>query len=134
MNKKIKILILALVVIIIVLFWVGFFLLKPAPKETDLHPDSFSTPIPIAEEELSIFEEQEQIRITSYPLIDKTPYQTTLFEITYSGPLELKVIMFGENQEQIINEVNIWLKENGVDPDSHTIKFTRPPVSSLDEF
>ncbi|MDD3679255.1 MAG: hypothetical protein PHX72_00110 [Candidatus Shapirobacteria bacterium] len=133
MNKKVKILILVLVIIAIVLFLVRFFLLKPVSEETSFYPDSTLTPAPITEEPLSIFEEQEQIRTANYPLIDKTPYQTTLFEITYSGPLELKVIMFGENQKQIANEVNIWLKENGIDPNSHTIEFAKPPVSSLDE-
>ena len=133
MNKKVKILILALVIIAVILLLVGFFLLKPVSEETGSYPDSTLAPTPITEEPSSIFEEQEQTRATSYPLIDKTPYQTTLFEVTYSGPLELKVIMFSENQEQITNEVNLWLRENGIDPNSHTIKFTKPSASPFDE-
>lgn len=126
MNKKTKILIITLVLVAIILLLARLFLLKPASEETGLYPDSVFTPTPIAKEELDVFEEQEKIIATKFPLIEKTPYQTTLFEVSYSGPLELRVIMFGENQEQIANEINIWLKENGVDPNSHTIKFTKP--------
>jgi len=95
----------------------------PTPSPTPSFPVKAT---PTLNEPANIIEEQEQTIKNYYPLIDKTPYRTVLFELTYSDPLKLKVTMFGKNKEEIKSKVEEFLKENGIDPNSHIIEFVRP--------
>lgn len=122
MNRRTKIFILALIIIIIILTLVYFLLPKPV-----VPPSPLVFPTPIPQGDSGILEKQEEIRTNQYPLIDKTPYKTTFFEVSYIGPLKLRVVMFDKDKEKIKNEVEGWMRENGVEPRSHQIEYTIPP-------
>jgi len=97
------------------------------PAPTPFPAPSFSVkPTPTLIKPANIVEEQEQTIKNYYPLIDKTPYRTPFFELTYSGPLKLKAVMFGKNEEEIKSKVEEFLKENGINPNTHIIEFVKP--------
>ncbi len=132
MNQKTKILIGALATIVGILVSIKFLWPKPNSQSTSFSPTPIlSTSTPKPKENLDIYEEQKEINAKYYPLITETPYRTTLFEATYSGPLNLKVIMFSEDQEKIKNKIEEWLIKNGVDPKSHKIEFVKPSAPTL---
>lgn len=61
-----------------------------------------------------------------YPLAVKTPLDRPGFSVVYSHPLTLEITLkagFDERSE-VINTVRDWVKENGLDPDSHTYTFS----------
>lgn len=92
-------------------------------------PPSFPpSPTPIPEGDNKIIEYQQIVRQNKYPLIDQTPYKTSLFEVSYVGPLKLKVVMFDKNKERIKSEVEKWMRENGVNPESHQAEYVLPPL------
>lgn len=128
MNKKTKILIAVLAATCsgLILFFV---LQKKQLKETpSLFPSLPPTPTPITVPPgyVDVYTEQKTTKETSYPLLEKTPYRTTHFELSYSGPLKLKVVMYSKNQTEIKNEVYSWIRENGVNPATHQIEFVEP--------
>lgn len=60
-----------------------------------------------------------------YPLAVKTPLDRPGFSVVYNKPLTLEITLKGgvEERGEIINAVRDWVKENGLDPDSHTYVF-----------
>lgn len=60
-----------------------------------------------------------------YPLAVKTPLDRPGFSVVYNKPLTLEITLKGgvEERSEIINAVRDWVKENGLDPDSHTYVF-----------
>lgn len=61
-----------------------------------------------------------------YPLAVKTPFDRPGFSVVYSNPLTLEITLKEgvEERSEIINSVRDWVKENGLDPDSHTYTFS----------
>lgn len=61
-----------------------------------------------------------------YPLANKIPYEASGFTILYKSPkhLEITLKVGVEERGEIINAVRDWVKENGLDPDSHTYTFS----------
>lgn len=66
--------------------------------------------------------EEMQAGQESYPLAKYLPYQTESFEISYEGPLLLRVVLKGANQNQVLS----WIESVGVDPVSHQIEWVTP--------
>ncbi len=130
MKKKTKIFIGILVIIVAVLVLVKVFPSKKSVSEP-LVPFSILTPTPDPKENFDVLEEQKRIETNYYPLVSKTPYRTTLFKVTYTGPLKLTVTMFDKDQNKIKNEVYKWIAENGVDPNTHQIEFVKPVAPTL---
>lgn len=62
----------------------------------------------------------------NYPLASKIPYEQPGFKVQYQKELVLEIILKNSNLERdiIINAVRDWVKENGLDPDSHTYTFS----------
>jgi len=62
----------------------------------------------------------------NYPLAAKIPYEQPGFKVQYQKELTLEIILKKENVERdiILNTVRDWVKENGLDPDSHTYTFS----------
>ncbi|MFH1561132.1 MAG: Ig-like domain-containing protein [Patescibacteria group bacterium] len=58
-----------------------------------------------------------------YPLIAFVPYETANFVLTYTGPNKLGVKIKSGDKQDIKWQVYDWLKEKGVDPDSHQIEW-----------
>ena len=128
MSRKTKTLIIILAAICSSLI-VFFIIQKKQFPKTPLPFPSLSlspTSIPVPPGYVDVFTEQEQTKENYYPLLEKTPYRTPRFELSYSGPLRLKVIMYSKNQTEVKNEVYPWLKENGVEPTTHQIDFLDP--------
>ena len=61
-----------------------------------------------------------------YPLAVKTPLERPGFSAVYSKPLTLEITLkAGVNERsEIVNTIRDWVKENGLDPDSHTYTFS----------
>lgn len=61
-----------------------------------------------------------------YPLAVKTPLDRPGFSVVYSKPLTLEITLKEgvEERSEIINTVRDWVKENGLDPDSHSYTFS----------
>ena len=61
-----------------------------------------------------------------YPLAVKTPLDRPGFSVVYNKPLTLEITLKEgvEERSEIINAVRDWVKENGLDPDSHTYTFS----------
>lgn len=61
-----------------------------------------------------------------YPLAVKTPLDRPGFSVVYKSPLTLEITLKEgiEERSEIINAVRDWVKENGLDPDSHTYTFS----------
>lgn len=125
MPKKTKVFIAILIVVIFILIMINF-LLGRSPGTSNLTPSPIPTLKPQGDS--GIVEKQEEIRTNQYPLLGKTPYKTTLFEVTYTGPLKLKVTMFDEDKEGVKEEVEKWLMENGIKPETHQIEFIKPSL------
>ena len=60
-----------------------------------------------------------------YPLAVKTPLERPGFSAVYSKPLTLEITLKNgvEERGEILNTVRDWVKENGLDPNSHTYVF-----------
>lgn len=57
-----------------------------------------------------------------YPLWDKLPYSGRGFVIDrYTDPLTLAVKIKGIDKKIIKQDVDIWLEENGVNPETHEV-------------
>lgn len=61
-----------------------------------------------------------------YPLAVKTPLERPGFSAVYSKPLTLEITLKEgvDERSEIINAVRDWVKENGLDPDTHTYIFS----------
>lgn len=61
-----------------------------------------------------------------YPLAVKTPLERPGFTVVYIKPLTLEITLKEgvEERSEIINAVRDWVKENGLDPDSHSYSFS----------
>lgn len=117
MNKKTKIFIIILIIIIII-----FIIIKLVVSSSPLVKSSvLLTPTPQPQNDADFLQKQVSDQKNNYPLINKTPYKTIDFEVYYSGPLELTVTMFNNNEIKIKSEVEAWLIENGVKVSFHQI-------------
>lgn len=58
-----------------------------------------------------------------YPLIKYVPFENENFYLNYSDPLVLSVKIKSGDKTDIKWQVYEWLKEKGVDPDSHEIEW-----------
>lgn len=61
-----------------------------------------------------------------YPLLEFVPYETEGFWVTYSGPLALKVTIKKGSSKTLEPNVIQWIKNHGVDPSSHQIRWITP--------
>lgn len=61
-----------------------------------------------------------------YPLAAKIPYEAPGFTVLYKSPMAFEITLKEgvEERGEIINAVRDWVKENGLDPDSHTYTFS----------
>ena len=61
-----------------------------------------------------------------YPLAVKTPLERPGFSAVYSKPLTLEITLKEgvDERSEIVNTIRDWVKENGLDPDSHTYTFS----------
>jgi hypothetical protein len=61
-----------------------------------------------------------------YPLAAKIPYEAPGFTVLYKSPMTFEITLKEgvEERSEIINAVRDWVKENGLDPDSHTYTFS----------
>jgi hypothetical protein len=58
-----------------------------------------------------------------YPLVKYVPFENDNFALDYSAPLILSVKIKSGDKTDIKWQVYEWLKEKGVDPDSHQIEW-----------
>lgn len=65
--------------------------------------------------------------IQEYPLIRYLPYENDLFSLTYIAPLTLEVTPKIKNQEKVREAVFSWIKEKGIDPKTHQIRWQPTP-------
>lgn len=89
---------------------------SPTLKAGSPTPDEFSE-IGITEEEF-----MEEI-LTNFPLSPYLPYPNKDYAIRYTAPLELEVSKKGTISAEDKQEVLNWIENQGVDPDSHEIKW-----------
>ncbi len=56
-----------------------------------------------------------------YPLATKLPYESPVFTIRYSSPLTLEITVKNPNltTQEIIDEVKVWVTQNGGDTSAH---------------
>lgn len=61
-----------------------------------------------------------------YPLAAKIPYEAPGFTVLYKSPMAFEITLKEgvEERGEILNAVRDWVKENGLDPDSHTYTFS----------
>lgn len=61
-----------------------------------------------------------------YPLANKIPYNAPGFTVLYKSPKSLEITLKEgvDERSEIINAVRDWVRENGLDPDSHTYTFS----------
>lgn len=87
---------------------------------------SFTTSdeIPESSSRESLLEQENAIK-NYYPLFYELPYQTNSFKIDYTDRLTLEVVIYSGTQETVSPIVDEWIRENGVNPQSHTITYTR---------
>lgn len=64
-----------------------------------------------------------------YPLAKQTPYTTTLYRVTYSAPLTLKITVTDPSlsDQQAIAQVQAWVKAHQLDPSSHQYAVVKTP-------
>lgn len=74
--------------------------------------------------------EQQQKALEQTPLIDYTPYRTVDFGLTYIGPLHLKITLWAKDKLQAKEKALAWIKEKGVDPNTHQITWD-PPLEEI---
>ncbi len=73
---------------------------------------------PEAEEEIA------KIILDDYPLFYQTPKKTDSWQADYSQKLEITVsYQASANRETVQQEVFAWMKLEGIDPQSHTLKW-----------
>ncbi len=70
-------------------------------------------------------ESEEEANKKYFPLIKYVPYSTSTFSIDYVDGLILEVKMKGTNEGEIKRQVTDWIRNRGVDPSTHTIRYTR---------
>ena len=61
--------------------------------------------------------------IERYPLVKYVPFENEYFSLNYSAPLVLSVKIKSGDKTDIKWQVYEWLKDKGVDPDSHQIEW-----------
>lgn len=68
---------------------------------------------------------EDEVR-RDYPLASKTPLERPGFSVVYSKPLTLEITLKEgiEERSEIINAVRDWVRENGLDPSSHSYVFS----------
>ena len=61
-----------------------------------------------------------------YPLAAKIPYEAPGFTVLYKSPMAFESTLKEgvEERGEIINTIRDWVKENGLDPDSHSYTFS----------
>jgi len=94
---------------------------------------SFTTSDVQPESSSNLVRDDEEIYMQkNYPLIAYMPYTANDFTMDYSGEHSLIVNMTNGtvSQDQIQQEVEDWMRNKGVDPSTHTIKY----VSSYTDY
>ena len=95
------------------------YFLKIVSANKEIFSWSFTTRKPSESEGII---EEIQAGQESYPLAKYLPYQTEGFEISYEGPLLLRVVLKGANQNQALD----WIRSLGVDPTTHQTEYVTP--------
>lgn len=100
------------------------YILTLSYNQTPIHTLTFTT-IPQQSDPRYVQEVNNEIK-RDYPLAVKTPYDAPGFSVVYSKPLTLEITLKEsvDERSEIINAVRDWVKENGLDPDSHTYTFS----------
>lgn len=93
-------------------------------KNSSIYKFDFTT-IDQQDDPLYIKEVNDEIA-RDYPLALKTPLERPGFSVVYSKPLTLEITLKnqGASKDEIINSVRDWVKENGLDPNSHSYTFS----------
>lgn len=65
---------------------------------------------------------------TQYPLIAKTPYNTSSYRVVYGGPMTLEIIIkeTGVSPEIAIKEIRAWVTSEGGDATTHKYVVASP--------
>ncbi len=100
------------------------YILTLSYQNKPIHTLTFTT-IPQQSDPRYVQEVNNEIE-RDYPLAVKTPYDAPGFTVVYSKPLALEITLKEgvEERSEIINAVRDWVKESGLDPDSHTYSFS----------
>lgn len=58
---------------------------------------------------------------TQYPLIAKTPYNTSSYRVVYSAPMTLEITLKNPSltSEEVVAEIKGWITQNGGDATTH---------------
>lgn len=93
-------------------------------NQTPIHKLTFTT-LPQQSDPRYVQEVNNELK-RDYPLAVKTPLERPGFSVVYSKPLTLEITLKEgvDERGEIINAVRDWVKENGLDPDSHTYTFS----------
>lgn len=95
-----------------------YFPLEFVTSSKDENQDQAGLGDPEAEEEIA------KIIIDDYPLFYQTPKKTDSWQADYSQKLEITIsFQASANLETVQQEVFAWMKSEGVDPQSHTLKW-----------
>lgn len=65
---------------------------------------------------------QEKIK-EDHPLIEYMPLENQYYQLTYSGPMQLKVYLKQATKQEALARIRQWMKDKGQDPESHEIVF-----------
>lgn len=114
--KKTWFFLLSLVLVIVFLLA----LLFVRPISSPVAPTPSPTPF-VFQGDADILEKRETLIKEQFPLLDFLPYQSKNFSIGYVGPLRLKISLWAQDQEAAKNEALSWLKEKGINPQTHLI-------------
>jgi len=123
-NKKI---IIAIVVLSLFLGLFLFFLFNGNRKKEET--TAIPTPTPEIPESLektgqgdpNAFQKLEEKTTKGYPLFPKTPHREKNWTLDYVDAMHLVVTVKGTITETIKAEVLTWIRNQGVDPDTHKI-------------
>lgn len=107
--------------------------LKIVYKDKLIDTLSFTTNAPKDTQYDARFNQDVQNELdTQYPLIKKTPYNTTLYRVVYSAPMTLEITIKNENilPEKAFSEIRAWVTSVGGDADAHTYVISDKPLPS----
>lgn len=94
------------------------------PEKTLVYSFSFTTKkVKKTLSDPKLLEEMGLTILRDYPLVPHVPYYSQQFDIDYIAPLKLKIVLKGETSKE---EVLDWIRDQGVDPATHEIKWLTP--------
>jgi len=125
-KKKIVIFIFAVILLLSLWFVYWFFFINRTTqiRETEFITPTTQLPTPLEEKGRGDPDMYEKLQIETqnkYPLLNLTPHRESNWTLDYIGPLRFEITVKGKLTEEIKTEILTWIKNQGVDPDTHQI-------------